>query len=271
MSPNSGDPNRAMLSAAIEKLSPLLDRIVFVGGCATGLLVTDPAAAPVRATVDVDVILHLTTQIGCTITELLTASSPSSPNAAPVRPTGDVDAVVEHASYTEYVKLGKQLRRLGFHECQDEGAPVCRWVSDDLILDIMPTDSSVLHFTNRWYRAAFENAQEVSVQNHKIRLITAPYFLATKLEAFHGRGKKDYRASHDLEDIVTILDGRPEVEDEVTVASADLRQYLSDEFRALTSNRDFLDALPGHLLPDAASQERIGLLIERMQTLVREG
>ena len=129
-----------MLSTAVEKLLPLLDRIVFIGGCATGLLVTDPAAAPVRATVDVDVILHLTTQIGSTITELFAAGSPS--NAAPVRPTDDVDAVIEHASYTEYVKLGEQLRQLGFRECQDEGAPLCRWVSDHLVLDVMPTNLS---------------------------------------------------------------------------------------------------------------------------------
>jgi hypothetical protein len=271
LSPSPEDPNRAMLSAAIEKLLPLLDRIVFVGGCATGLLVTDPAAAPVRATIDVDVIPHLTTQIGYTVTELFAAGSPPSPNAAPFRSTDDVDAVIEHASYAEYMKLGEQLRQLGFRECQDEGAPVCRWVSHDLILDVMPTNSSVLGFSNRWYRAAFQNAQEVSVQGHTIRLITAPYFLATKLETFHSRGKEDYRGSHDLEDIVTVLDGRPEIEDEVGLALPDLRQYLSDEFRALTSNRDFRDALPGHLLPDDASQQRIGPLIERMKNLILEG
>ncbi|MGA7381049.1 MAG: hypothetical protein WBX03_09370 [Terriglobales bacterium] len=206
-------------------------RIVFVGGCATGLLLTDPAAAPVRATLDVDV-------------------------------------VVELASYAEYIALEEQLRRLGFQECQDEGAPICRWVSDDIVLDVMPTDSSLLGFSNRWYRAAFENAQKVSVAGHEIGLITAPYFLATKLEAFHGRGKEDYRGSRDLEDVITVLDGRPEIEDEVALAPPDFQQYLSDEFRALTLNRDFLDALPEHLLPDPASQQRIGIVLERMKNLI---
>ena len=46
-------------------------------------------------------------------------------------------------------------------------------------------------------------------------MITAPYFLATKFEAFHGRGNSDYRMSHDLEDIVTVIDGRPELASEV--------------------------------------------------------
>lgn len=39
----------------------------------------------------------------------------------------------------------------------------------------------------------------------------APYFCATKLEAFGGRGKNDYLASHDLEDLITVVDGRPEL------------------------------------------------------------
>jgi hypothetical protein len=36
-------------------------------------------------------------------------------------------------------------------------------------------------------------------------------FVATKFEAFHGRGNNDHLASHDLEDIITVVDGRPEL------------------------------------------------------------
>ncbi len=52
-------PNLELLKLTAEKLWPLLPEIVFVGGCATGLLVTDPGAAPVRATYDVDVIAEI--------------------------------------------------------------------------------------------------------------------------------------------------------------------------------------------------------------------
>jgi hypothetical protein len=51
------NPNEALLLSAVEKLAPLLNRIAFVGSCATGLLVTDPAADPVRRTLDVDAIV----------------------------------------------------------------------------------------------------------------------------------------------------------------------------------------------------------------------
>lgn len=77
--------------------------------------------------------------------------------------------------------------------------------------------------------------------------------------------------SHDLEDIVTVIDGRAELVDEIRLAPADLQEYLSAEFGALLLSHDFLDALPGHLLPDSASQQRLGLVLNRMRQLVVKG
>jgi predicted nucleotidyltransferase len=233
VSASSSNPNLARLVLAAEKLVPLLDQIVFVGGSITGLLLTDPAAAPVR-------------------------------------PTLDVDAIIAIASYAEFTEVESRLRTLGFHQSLAEGAPICRWLSGDLILDLMPTDSSILGFSNTWYAPALKHAQRIRIEGTEIRLITALYFLATKVEAFHGRGKNDFRMSHDLEDIVTVIDGRAELATEISLAPGELREYLSREFAALLSNRDFLEALPGHLLPDAASQQRLQLVLKRMQQFVVE-
>ena len=227
------NPNLAQLAVAAEKLTPLLNQIVFVGGCVTGLLVTDPAAAPIR-------------------------------------PTLDVDAIVAVASYAEYVALEKQLQELGFSPSLTEGAPICRWQHPSLILDLMPTDPSVLGFTNRWYGPAMVNAQRIEIEGHEIQIITAPYFVATKLQAFHTRGKNGFQSSHDLEDIVTINDGRAELPEEIRAASSEVRRYLSGEFQALLSNRDFIEALPGHLLSDAVSQQRLNLVTKRMQMIAAE-
>ena len=153
------NPNLAQLAAAATKLAPLLDQIAFVGGCGTGLLLTDSAAAPVRLTFD-------------------------------------VDAIVAIPSYAEFTLLENRLRELGFRESHAEGAPICRWLHGDLILDLMPTDPSILGFGNPWYRPALENVQRTRIGEYGVQLITAPYYLATKLEAFHGRGKNDFRMSH---------------------------------------------------------------------------
>jgi hypothetical protein len=65
------------------------------------------------------------------------------------------------------------------------------------------------------------------------RVVTASYILATKLEAFAGRGGDDYLASPDLEDIVTLVDGRAQIIREVMRADADLWQFLAKRFSTL--------------------------------------
>jgi len=230
----SPNPNAALLLSAVHKLVPLLDQIVFVGGCAAGMLITDPGAAPVR-------------------------------------PTVDVDAIVEIASYSELMALEGRLRQLGFEQPHVEGTPLCRWIHGDVILDLMPTDPRILGFSSRWYPQALENAGTVAVAGRQIRLISAPYFLAAKLEAFHGRGQFDYGMSRDVEDIVTVVDGRREIVAEVEQTAPSLQQYLADEFSALLAERDFLEALPGHMLPDVASQQRIRIVLTRMQQIIGKG
>lgn len=226
-------PNLELLKLTADKLQPLLPEIVFVGGCATGLLVTDPGTAPVRATYDVDVIAEI-------------------------------------GSYADYAIFSERLRMLGFQEDTREGAPVCRWTCGSLTLDVMPLDEKILGFSNRWYRDAMQAAVAVTIsENLIVRVITAPFFLGTKLEAFHGRGRQDYFASHDLEDLIAVVDGRFGLLDEVTAAPEDLRKFIGDAVNALLAEPRFQDALPGYLLPDAASQARIPSLFERLESLVK--
>jgi hypothetical protein len=48
MMPIPKNPNIVLLEAAVERLGPLIDEVVFLGGCAAGFLLTDPAAPPLR-------------------------------------------------------------------------------------------------------------------------------------------------------------------------------------------------------------------------------
>ena len=132
----------------------------------------------------------------------------------------------------------------------------------------MPTDERILGFSNRWYKSAMENAQRVQLENNlTVRVVTAPFFLGTKLEAFKGRGKKDYFASHDLEDVIAVIDGRPSLLEEVRQAPKELTAYIANETRKLIDNREFMDALPGYLLPDPASQARLGSLLKTLEQI----
>jgi hypothetical protein len=65
----------------------------------------------------------------------------------------------------------------------------------------------------------------------------------------------------------TLIDGRPEIIEEVKLTQNEVRDYLSQQFVGLLQNRLFLEALPGHILPDAASQQRVPILMERIRSL----
>ncbi len=225
------NPSLDWLRQVAVRLGDLREDVVFLGGTVAGLLMTDPIAFGVR-------------------------------------PTDDVDVIVEATTVTAEIALREQLRRLGFKEDTSEDAPLCRWIVDTIRVDIMPTTDAALGFSNRWYPAAFVHATPHRLDDlTTIRVVTAPFFLATKLEAFAGRGKNDYQASHDLEDMVALVDGRPQLDAEVAASGAELREYLAARLGGLLDEPSFQDALPGHLRPDRASQARRGLIIERLTRL----
>ena len=137
------------------------------------------------------------------------------------------------------------------------------------VLDVMPLNEEILGFSNRWYHAAMAAAvRHQLIDNLVVRVVTAPYFIATKLEAFKGRGNGDF-FSHDLEDLINVVDGRETLATEVHAENAALREYLRTEISRLLATPQFLDALPGHLRPDPASQSRIRVVLQRLQQLSR--
>jgi hypothetical protein len=180
-----------------------------------------------------------------------------------------VDAIVDVTSYTKYQELSERLRTLGLTEDSTEGAPLCRWRYQELIIDVMPIDDEILGFSNRWYPQAIASAEKRSIGLTDFRLVTPVYFVATKLEAFHGRGTDDLAMSHDLEDVVTLVDGRPELVAEIAAAEPVVCDYIASEFQALLNRQDFVDALPGFLLPDAGSQARRSQVLSRLREIAR--
>jgi hypothetical protein len=88
-----------------------------------------------------------------------------------------------------------------------------------------------------------------------------------KFEAYSDRGGADMLASHDLEDIINVVDGRPGLLEEVRNAPADLRTYLAARFAELLVAPDFLDVLPALIFPDESLAERTQVVIERIRLL----
>jgi predicted nucleotidyltransferase len=123
------------------------------------------------------------------------------------------------------------------------GAPViCRWRSVDpqLVLDVMPTDPDILGFSNPWYDEAISSAVTVTLESGaEIRAAAPPALVATKLCAWKGRGDGDLLPSLDIHDVLTLIDGRSELIEEVASAAPDLRTYIRDELSELRTEGYF--------------------------------
>jgi len=228
----ANDPNVILLELVAQRLgTELRERMVFVGGAVAGLLITDPAMPAIR-------------------------------------PTEDVDLVVQVAVLQEYHAIEQELAGRGFVQDMGPDAPICRWRVGDVAVDVMPTIETVLGFSNRWYPLAAETAQPVALPGGvEIRLVRAPMFVATKLEAFAGRGNNDFLFSHDLGDLIAVVDGRESLVAECRDSGEELKSYLRSRFSSLIGNSAFVEALPGHLAGDAASQERLPDLEDRLRAL----
>ena len=88
---------------------------------------------------------------------------------------------------------------------------------------------------------------------------------------YSDRGGSDMLASHDLEDIINVVDGRPGLLEEIRNAPVDLRAYLIARFAGLLMTPNFLDVLPALIFPDESLAERTQVVTERIRLLVQQG
>lgn len=204
-----------MLERAAEELAPFLDEIAFVGGATIALWITDQGAPEPRVTKDVDVVVEVATRVA-------------------------------------WYRFEERLRAHGLRN--DTSSPViCRWRAgrpgDELVIDVMPSDAAIVGFENRWQKPALDYAKIISLPSgQQIRAISPPYLIATKLEAWNGRGGGDHLRSHDLEDVIVLVDGRAEVVDEARDSPSDLSSFLSQEIATLLDQPRFLDTIDGTIV-----------------------
>jgi predicted nucleotidyltransferase len=197
----------------------LRDRVVFVGGCTTALLITDPITLE------------------------------------DVRATDDVDLIVDLAGYAAWTQLQEQLRAKGFSESHEDEV-ICRMRLGELKVDFMPDDEAILGFSNRWYAKGIETAvTQALTPALTIKHLSPALFIATKLEAYRGRGDGDLFGSRDVEDILLLVDGRAELQAEVQAADQDVRSYIAAQFRELQQGYDFEYFLTGNIRGPAGRAE----------------
>lgn len=151
------------------------------------------------------------------------------------RGTDDVDVIVEIAKYPEHVQFEEQIRKKGFADDQRMRG---RYKVHDITVDIIPTIDVSMGFSNLWYPDGFKNAVQYSIdQDTTVKILSPPYLIATKLEAFKNRGNDDGRTSQDFEDIVYVMENRRSIWEEMEAAPDNVKQYLKEEFTTLLKNK----------------------------------
>jgi predicted nucleotidyltransferase len=221
-----------LLELACRALGPLREEVVLLGGAAIPLWITDPAARPARLSKDVDVI-------------------------------------IEVATYGAYQRFAERLREQKFTE-DAKSKVICRFFygeeTTELVLDVMPTDESVLGFGGGWAQQAFSAAEWVTLPSgQKMRAATPPYLLATKIEAFRGRGKGDFLASHDFEDVVVLVDGRDELLRELEQAEPEVKRFVAEAIGQMRRDPLFRGGLEGAIGP--FDRERVPIVDERLASI----
>lgn len=222
--------NIAMLQTVANGLGELKDEMVFVGGAVAELYADNPAASEIR-------------------------------------PTLDVDCVIEIRSRLQFAKMEENLRAKGFKNDTSAGAPICRWIYKDIKVDVMPTDSDVLGFSNRWYEEGIEIKIQKTLPDGTVVFVFPPeYYLAAKFEAHNSRGGNDLRQSHDFEDIIYILDNCSNIVDNISVSNPSVKEYLKSECQKLLNNPNITEGIES-ALPYGSGEESsdiLGMLIREI-------
>lgn len=224
--------NLDTVAKVADGLKELRSKMVFIGGAVISLYTDDPAAEEIRPTQDIDLTINL----------------------------GE--------GYIELVKLNERLSELGFNPTH-EGASICRYKYDNIDVDIMPASNSVIGPSNKWYLPGFEKVKRVTLENGlEINLLPAPYFIATKFEAFNDRGNNDYRGSADFEDIIYVLDNRTNIVEEILASDTEVQSFLRNELNKIVSNPSAEEILSMHIHP-LVVKERFSLLLEKIYLIAQ--
>ena len=214
--------NIAVVAEIAEALKELKDQVIFVGGSVVSLYADDPAADDIR-------------------------------------PTADIDITIKLMNQSNYLQMQKHLSDLGF-KLDVTGHSVCSYKYKDIPVDIMSTEDMPLMPSTKWFKLGLATLQTVKANNIDIQILSAPYFLATKFKAFNDRGI-DYRTSHDIEDVIYVLDNNIDIVNQINQADTKVREFIKSEFQKIIDNDALEEIIAAHVHP---------LVIEQRQAIIMD-
>lgn len=222
----------ASIVALNEKLAGTPFDFAFLGGSVLSILVNDPTIDAIRVTKDIDVVVGVRTR-------------------------------------SEFHREERELEARGFRHDTNDDAPICRWLADGIVVDVLPAREEVLGWRSQWFEQALQAAQVVDIEGHLIKVVTAPFFVALKLEAFEDRGQGDFLGSTDFEDVICLFNGRRNVVDEI-MAQPVVCDGIRSKFSRHIQNTDLEDAVLGFVQTESDPEERFRAIMSAFRRLGAE-
>lgn len=220
--------NLQVVAEVARALKELREDVVFVGGAIVSVYIDDPAADEVR-------------------------------------PTADIDLTIDALGLSDWVNIQERLAELGFHP-DPFGSSICSYKYKDIPVDFMPMTSGHLGPANRWYSACLNSVEEMNVHGIGVKIFSAPAFIATKLEAFFDRGQ-DWRTSHDVEDVIYLIDNRSTIVEEVHQSDPQVKMFIQTSFRELKNRGLLSETLQAHIHPLMLA-DRLPMVEDKIEKII---
>lgn len=213
------------IAAAMQELNA---RLVYVGGAMAGAYANDPTATEPRTTLD-------------------------------------VDCVVDSNSYREHAAFEELMRAKHFqNDISSEPPVICRWVYNGEMVDVMSMNEQSLSFGNRWYRVGFAHRESYTLPSgQRIYRLPVTYYIATKIDALHSRGGKDWRGAKDFEDIVYVLNYCTDFEEQFAAEEGAVMTFVAEEFAHMLKRPNIAEEIECAISQEEI--ERTDLIIETLR------
>lgn len=166
----------------------------------------------------------------------------------------------------ELEALREDLSKKGFKQSHEDNV-ICRFRFEDIKIDVMATKAIGWAPANPWFASGFKSAQSIEVNGKSIKILTLPYFLATKFSAFYERGGKDPRFSHDFEDIVYLLNYTSNFQELIIDSDLKVQKYLKGAFLNILNDDLLQEAILGNIHYDE-QEFRFEKIINQLKAIV---
>lgn len=188
--------------------------------------------------------------------------------AAQNRVVGEVDCVLGSLTLNDYFQWEESLTERGFVK---EGAInqfQHRWRYEGIAVNILAPNRETLSYNYRWLDEGIFHAQSYSIaEGVSIKSFTPAYFIAAKIESFLNKAEGDFRTSEDFEDLMFVLDNRPQIVEELCQSFYEVRNYIQQYFMRFLMDPTLEEGLY-YVLPFGTDELHVNHIRSLLQAIV---